>query len=158
MQEGIKLIKRATSDKYPEVRLGAAVFAGLIAPMLIRNIPNGGLSRNGGGKDNDDSATPLAWLEEVTQFAMKNIDDESAGVATAWASALARCICVAVEHGKLYPPLFSLNHHRDLLTFLIRIHLFSQEQAFVMPNLKVRHRDEVLTSTMKRRNRRTIPI
>jgi len=99
VQEGIKFIKRATSDKYPEVRLGAAMFAGLIAPMLIRNIPTGSLSRNGGGRDNEELATPLAWLEEVTQFALKNIDDESAGVATAWASALARCICVSVEHG-----------------------------------------------------------
>ena len=100
--EAIKFIKRATSDKYPEVRMGAAVFAGLIAPMLIRNLPFGGSSRGGGGRDGDDSASPLAWLEDVAQVALRNIDDESAGVATAWATALARCICASVEHGMFY--------------------------------------------------------
>ena len=38
VMEAIKLIKRATADKYPEVRMGAAVFAGMMAPILIRNI------------------------------------------------------------------------------------------------------------------------
>ena len=71
-------MKRAMSDKFPEVRMGAAVFAGLIAPMLIKNVPFSSVvaQRGGGGKDGEDAASPLAWLEEATQVALRNIDDE----------------------------------------------------------------------------------
>ena len=34
--EAIKLMQRAVYGKYPEVRMAAAVFAWLVAPMLIR--------------------------------------------------------------------------------------------------------------------------
>lgn len=95
--EAIKFVKRATSDKYPEVRMGAAVFAGLAAPMLIRIVPQYSSQRGGAGKDGNDS--PLSWLEDVTQLAMRNVDDESAGVAAAWSSTLARCLCASAEHG-----------------------------------------------------------
>lgn len=94
--EAIKFIKRATSDKYPEVRMGAAVFAGLAAPMLVRIVPFY-RSQRGGGKEGD--ASPLAWLEDVSHIAMRNIDDESAGVATAWSTTLARCLCASAEYG-----------------------------------------------------------
>ena len=93
--EAMKFIKRATSDKYPEVRMGAAVFAGLAAPMLIRIVPSSRTQR--GGRDAD--VNPLSWLEDVTQIAMRNIDDESAGVATAWSTTLARCLCASSEYG-----------------------------------------------------------
>jgi hypothetical protein len=91
--EAIKFMKRATSDKYPEVRMAAAIFAGLLAPMLIRNVSMA-VRKDGEG------VSPLAWLEEVTQVAMRNLDDESAGVATAWAQSLARCLCASAEYGK----------------------------------------------------------
>ena len=96
--EAIKFVKRATSDKYPEVRMRAAVFAGLAAPMLIRIVPFS-TPRGGSGKDGD-GPSPLAWLEDVTSLAMRNIDDESAGVATAWSSTLARCLCASAEYGQ----------------------------------------------------------
>jgi len=96
--EAMKFIKRATSDKYPEVRMGAAVFAGLAAPMLIRIVPSSGAPRGMVGKDADTS--PLLWLEDVTQVALRNIDDESAGVAVAWSVTLARCLCASSEHGQ----------------------------------------------------------
>ena len=103
--EAIKFIKRATADKFPEVRMGAAVFAGMMASMLIRNIR--GANMRGGGKDGGSSggdsvgvSAPLILLEDVTQVAMRNIDDESAGVATAWASCLARCLCASSEYGQ----------------------------------------------------------
>ena len=95
--EAIKFIKKATSDKYPEVRMGGAVFAGLAAPMLVRNVPPSRAHRGGGGKD---EASPLSWLEEVTSVAMRNIDDESAGVATGWSVTLARCLCASAEYGQ----------------------------------------------------------
>ena len=95
--EAIKFIKRATSDKYPEVRIGAALFAGLAAPMLIRIVPPSRSQRGGSGRDGD--ANPLSWLEDITHIAMRNIDDESAGVATAWSTTLARCLCASSEHG-----------------------------------------------------------
>ncbi len=95
--EAIKFIKKATTDKFPEVRMGAAVFAGLAAPLLIRIVPVLGTQRGGNGKDGDGS--PLLWLEDVTQVAVRNIDDESAGVATAWSATLARCLCASVEYG-----------------------------------------------------------
>jgi hypothetical protein len=105
--EAIKVIKRATADKYPEVRMGAAVFAGIMAPMLIRNIRSANMrgggkdgASNGGGDSGAGASAPLVWLEEVTQVAMRNIDDESAGVATAWASCLARCLCASSEYGQ----------------------------------------------------------
>ncbi|KAL9184425.1 hypothetical protein ACHAXT_002511 [Thalassiosira profunda] len=91
--EAIKFVKRATSDKYPEVRMGAAVFAGLAAPMLVQT-PRPRARKDG------DGTSPLVWLEEVTSVAMRNIDDESAGVATAWAATLARCLCASAEHGQ----------------------------------------------------------
>ena len=97
--EAIKFMKRANQDKYPEVRMGAAVFAGLAAPMMIRIVPQFGSPRGGAGKDGD--ASPLTWLEDVTQLAMRNIDDESAGVATAWSTTLARCLCASAEHGTI---------------------------------------------------------
>ncbi|KAL7509674.1 hypothetical protein ACHAXN_006645 [Cyclotella atomus] len=90
--EAIKFMKRAVSDKYPEVRMAAAVFTGLAAPMLIRNVSV--------MRKDSDGVSPLVWLEDVTQVAMKNLDDESAGVATAWAQSLARCLCASVEFGK----------------------------------------------------------
>ena len=96
--EVMKFMKRATQDKYPEVRISAAVFAGLAAPMLIRIVPVS-RSQRGGGSGRDGDANPLSWLEDVTQLAMRNIDDESAGVATAWSAALARCLCASAEHG-----------------------------------------------------------
>ena len=89
--EAIKLMKRAVSDKYPEVRMATAVFAGLVAPMLIR-IPS---TRKDG-----ENISPLGWLEDVTQISLKNIDDESAGVGTAWSQSLARCLCASAEYGK----------------------------------------------------------
>lgn len=95
--EAVKFIRRAASDKYPEVRMGAAVFAGLAAPMLIRIVPYSGSQRGGAVKDGD--ASPLAWLEDVSQMAMRNLDDESAGVSTAWAATLARCLCASAEFG-----------------------------------------------------------
>jgi len=104
--EAIKFIKRATADKYPEVRIGAAVFAGMMAPMLIRNIRNTANMRggrdgaSGGGEGGAAASAPLVWLEDVTQVAMQNIDDESAGVATAWATCLARCLCASSEYGQ----------------------------------------------------------
>eukprot|EP00986_Skeletonema_menzelii_P004460 scaffold1524_cov140-Skeletonema_menzelii.AAC.1 len=108
VMEAIKFIKRATADKYPEVRMGAAVFAGMMAPMLIRNIRSTTASNmrgkdagsGGGGEGGAAASAPLVWLEEVTQVAMRNIDDESAGVATAWATCLARCLCVSSEYGQ----------------------------------------------------------
>lgn len=95
--EAIKFIRRATSDKYPEVRMGAAVFAGLAAPLLIRIVPFSGSQRGVAMKDGD--ASPLVWLEDVTQMALRNIDDESAGVSTAWSATLARCLCASAEYG-----------------------------------------------------------
>jgi hypothetical protein len=96
--EAVKFIRRAASDKYPEVRMGAAVFAGLAAPLLIRIVPFSGSQRGGAVKDGD--ASPLAWLEDVSQMAMRNLDDESAGVSTAWATTLARCLCASAEYGE----------------------------------------------------------
>lgn len=90
--EAIKFLKRAASDKYPEVRMAAATFAGLTAPLLVR-YPS--VMRKEG-----EGVSPLAWLEDVTQLAMRNLDDESAGVATAWAQSLARCLCASAEYGK----------------------------------------------------------
>lgn len=109
--EAVKFIKRATSDKFPEVRMGAAVFAGLAAPLLIRIVPVAGTQRGGIGKDGDGS--PLIWLEDITQVAMRNIDDESAGVATAWSATLARCLCASAEYGASVRSAQSANRSAD---------------------------------------------
>ena len=89
--EVIKFMKRAAADKYPEVRMASAILAGLTAPMLIRNPSI---------RKDSEGVSPLAWLEDVTQVALRNLDDESAGVATAWAQSLARCLCASTEYGK----------------------------------------------------------
>ena len=85
--------------------MGAAVFAGIMAPMLIRNIRTSAMrggkdGGSGGGSGDSSPSAPLVWLEDVTQVAMRNIDDESAGVATAWATCLARCLCASSEYGQ----------------------------------------------------------
>lgn len=110
--EAIKFIKKATSDKFPEVRMGAAVFAGLAAPLLIRIVSVAGAQRGGIGKDADGS--PLSWLEDVTQVAMRNIDDESAGVATAWSATLARCLCASADYGAAQSATKASNRSADV--------------------------------------------
>ena len=43
---------------------------------------------------------PFLYLEDVVQVVMKNMDDENPGVASKWAEALARCLCVSIAYGK----------------------------------------------------------
>ena len=88
--EAIKVLRQAATDKIPEVRSVAATLAGRMAPLLVPNPPR----PTTGGSVVD----PLLALEEVVQFALKNLDDESPATAETWADALARCICTAIYH------------------------------------------------------------
>ena len=93
--EAYKLLKQATTDKFPEVRQSAANFAGILAPMLIHDkvAPK--------ASDASTTASPTTSLEDVIILCLKNLDDERTGVAIEWADALARCLSSCVEHGKL---------------------------------------------------------
>lgn len=95
--EAIRLLKQATTDKFPEVRSTAANFAATIAPMIVMSTSGSG--KSAGGAD-IGSASPTSSLEDVMSLSIKNLDDESPYVALAWAEALARCISTAVEYGE----------------------------------------------------------
>lgn len=88
LQESVKLLKQAITDKYPEVREAAAQFCAALAPLLI--LP----SRAG------DKLDPTMNLEEAIQLCFKNLDDESPAVSVAWGEAMARCLATSVAHGQ----------------------------------------------------------
>ena len=87
--ESIKILKQAVTDKFPEVRSGAATFAIILAPILISHH-----SPTSSGS----TADPLLALEEVMQLALRNLDDESLVVADGWAEAMARCLCTGLQY------------------------------------------------------------
>ena len=96
------------------VRAEAATFAAAVAPLMIksdRSSSGGGGGGGGssgpmspspsGGGANDNAANgPLSSLDDAMHIALKNLDDESAGVAIGWADALARCLCTLIEAGE----------------------------------------------------------
>lgn len=87
LQESLKVLKQAITDKYPEVREAAAHFCAALAPLLI--LP----SRVG------DKLDPTMNLEEAIQLCFKNLDDESPAVSIAWGEAMARCLTTSIAHG-----------------------------------------------------------
>lgn len=87
--ESIKVLKQAATDKFPEVRSLAATLAALLAPVVI---PFTTISNH------HHHADPLASLEDVLQFALKNLDDEVPVVADGWAEAVARCVSTALQY------------------------------------------------------------
>jgi hypothetical protein len=92
MIECVKILRQATTDKFPEIRKAAATLAAVAAPLLVAGIPS---------TTSPNSATaidPLQHLEEVIGLALKNLDDESAAVAMSWAEALARCLCTSIQY------------------------------------------------------------
>lgn len=98
VQESIKILRQATTDRYPEVRSVASTFAGLLPPMLVLPVKSKSSSRalDAGQQD----SAPIMNLEEVISLVLRNIDDEKAEVAAGWSEALARCICTAIEFGR----------------------------------------------------------
>ena len=112
--ECVKLMHRAADDRYPEVRAGAAAFTAAVAPLLIKTDRSGGgggvggssgpMSPSGpsGSASGSDNAVngPLSSLDDAMHVALRNLDDDSAGVAVGWAEALARCICTSIEAGE----------------------------------------------------------
>lgn len=90
LAECARLLKKASDDKYPEVRHAAAEFASVLSSMLIVEEPYGRSSKR---EYND-----LLYLDEVMAICLRNLDDESVGVSVAWSEALARCICAGVEY------------------------------------------------------------
>ena len=59
----------------------------------------GGPSGGAGGSDNAANG-PLSSLDDAMHVALRNLDDDSAGVAVGWADALARLICTSIEAGE----------------------------------------------------------
>jgi hypothetical protein len=99
--EAIKVLKQAATDKFPEIRHGAAIMASTLAPLLVASSPVGQSSSSGtmaaassGGGTVLDS---LSALEEVLQLALRNIDDEYPLVAAAWAQAVSYCLATALQ-------------------------------------------------------------
>jgi len=91
--ETTRLLRQAAADKFPEVRNAAANLAAIMAPMLLYS---GTMAKTAG----DGSSSATASLEEVLVLAMRNVDDEIAGVAVAWADAIARFLCTCIEYGQ----------------------------------------------------------
>lgn len=84
LQECIRIIKQASQDKFPEVRVAAATLGGMLAPMLV--ITSGPSS----------TSDPTVLLEEVLQCCSRNLDDNSPATSMEWADAMSRCLCAAL--------------------------------------------------------------
>ena len=91
LAECVRLLKKATEDKYPEVRRAAAEFGSVLSSVLISEEP----------RASKREYNVLMYLDEVMAMCLRNLDDESVGVSVLWSEALARCVCTAVEfHSK----------------------------------------------------------
>jgi hypothetical protein len=97
LQEAVKILKQAVTDKFPEVRSAATTFAAVLAPMLITT---GGSAGRGVGGLSQESHSPTQLLDDVMHLALKNIDDESPFCAAGWAEVLARCMSTAVQYNE----------------------------------------------------------
>jgi hypothetical protein len=84
LQEIGRILKQATSDKFPEVRRGAALLASVAAPLSLSS--------------SAQPAEALAALDEWLPICLRNLDDVSAFVSQAWAQALARILCTVLEY------------------------------------------------------------
>ena len=93
--ETTRLLRLATTDKFPEVRDAAANLGSLMAPMLLHSGSPMSKSSDGSGASSLTSS-----LEEVLVLSMRNLDDEVAGVAVSWADTMARCLCVCIAYGQ----------------------------------------------------------
>jgi hypothetical protein len=91
MIECVKILRQATTDKFPEIRRAAATLAAVAAPLLVGSIPSTTTSTT-------TAVDPVQHLEEVIGLALKNLDDESAVVSMTWAEALARCLCTCIQY------------------------------------------------------------
>ena len=84
LHEVMTILKLASADKFPEVRIAAGTLCGIVAPMFVVN-----------------TKTPQGetfMLEEVLTLAYKNTDDEQTGVALQWAQALARLLTTLIVY------------------------------------------------------------
>jgi predicted phage tail protein len=98
IQEAIKVLRQAVTDKFPEVRSSAATLAGILAPMLVIMPPSN--ASRGVGALGQEGPSPTHWLDAVMQLSLKNLDDESPFCASAWAEGLARCMSTALQYNK----------------------------------------------------------
>ena len=79
-----RILKLAASDKFPEVRRGAAVLCAVAAPLSMSSSSN--------------PTEALAALDDWMPLCVKNLDDSSAFVSQSWAQALARGLCTVLEY------------------------------------------------------------
>lgn len=104
IQEAIKVLKRASDDKYSEVRNIASQFATVLSTMLLHEKHQiahlkGGSNAGGSSTLSSSSSTlGLNYLDEVCQLCYRNLDDESAQVGIGWSTAMARCMSSAIEY------------------------------------------------------------
>lgn len=82
LQEAIKLVKVAVTDKYPEVRRATAEFVAAMAPFWL-------------GSNTDNT---FVFIEDVMVICQRNLDDDSPHVLAGWAEGLARCLATVVQH------------------------------------------------------------
>lgn len=93
--EMVKLLKIAITDKFPEVRTGAARLAATLAPLLIHT------SVKSPSRPDAVAMSAVMSLEDVMTIAIKNLDDESPMVANCWAEALARCMSTSIAYAEM---------------------------------------------------------
>lgn len=82
--EATKILKQATQDKLPEVRLCAAQFAAHLAPLLIPK----DITAAGG----------LSVIEDTLSLAWRNLDDESPYTLHSWSEAVARILATMIQY------------------------------------------------------------
>ena len=88
LNECVRLLKKGSDDKYPEVRCAAAEFASVLSSVLITEEP----------RSTEKKFNVMAYMDEVMAVSLRNLDDKSVGASVAWSEALSRCICTAVEY------------------------------------------------------------
>ena len=82
--EAVKILKQATQDKLPEVRLGAAQFAAHLAPLLLPK--------------ETSSSSSLSLVEETLTLAWRNLDDESPQIGHFWSQTVARIVVTLLQY------------------------------------------------------------
>ena len=106
IQEAIKVLKKASDDKFSEVRNIATEFAATLATMLVHeknqyahlSASSGNSSTGGGGSGSLSYSLGFNYLDDVCQLCYRNLDDENVQVSLGWSVALARCMTSSIEY------------------------------------------------------------
>ena len=101
--EAVKIMKRASEDKYSEVRFEAAQMLQDFSQQLFHKM------YYNPSNTSENITTFHQSMDDALQLAMRQIDDESPAVASAWCQALAHCLIACLNENMKRKELSSSN-------------------------------------------------